>query len=40
MNSFARELGLTPTSRARIELPKENEEVDPMEEFLRTGRME
>ena len=39
MNSFARELGLTPSSRVRMELPKENEEVDPMEEFLRTGRM-
>jgi P27 family predicted phage terminase small subunit len=35
MQGFANELGLTPSSRARLNLPKENEEVDPMEEILR-----
>jgi P27 family predicted phage terminase small subunit len=40
MKAFASELGLTPTSRARMNLPKANEEIDPMEEFLRTGRMD
>jgi P27 family predicted phage terminase small subunit len=37
MQGFANELGLTPTSRARMNLPKENEEIDPLEEFLREG---
>jgi P27 family predicted phage terminase small subunit len=35
MNAFAAELGLTPSSRARMNLPKPNEEIDPMEELLR-----
>jgi P27 family predicted phage terminase small subunit len=39
MNAFARELGLTANGRARMDLPKGNVEVDPLEEFLETGRM-
>ena len=35
MNNFAAELGLTPTSRARMRLPKPDEEIDPMEALLR-----
>jgi P27 family predicted phage terminase small subunit len=35
MNAFAEELGLTPTSRARMNLPPENKELDPIEEILR-----
>lgn len=34
MQTFATELGLTPTSRARMNSPKANEEIDPMEELL------
>jgi P27 family predicted phage terminase small subunit len=34
MNNFASELGLTPSSRARMRLPKSNEELDPMETLL------
>jgi P27 family predicted phage terminase small subunit len=40
MQRFAAELGLTPTSRARMNLPKENEEVDPLEEFFREAERE
>jgi P27 family predicted phage terminase small subunit len=40
MQGFAEELGLTPTSRARMNLPKENKEIDPMEEILREVEME
>jgi P27 family predicted phage terminase small subunit len=35
MQTFAAELGLTPSSRARMNLPKANEEIDPIEEILR-----
>jgi len=34
MNAFAAELGLTPTSRARMRLSTPNEEIDPMEALL------
>jgi P27 family predicted phage terminase small subunit len=34
MNDFAAELGLTPSSRARMRLPDPNKEIDPMEELL------
>ena len=40
MQSFAAELGLTPTSRARMNLPKANEEIDPMEELLQEMEQE
>lgn len=40
MQGFAAELGLTPTSRARMNLPKENAEIDPMEELLCGGDKE
>jgi P27 family predicted phage terminase small subunit len=35
MQGFAEELGLTPTSRARMNLTPENKELDPIEEILR-----
>jgi P27 family predicted phage terminase small subunit len=35
MRAFAAELGLSPTSRARMGSPRPNEEIDPMEALLR-----
>lgn len=35
---FSSELGLSPTSRARLNIPDPNAEIDPLEVFLRTGR--
>jgi P27 family predicted phage terminase small subunit len=39
LQKFSAELGLSPSSRLRLEIPNPNEEVDPMEEFLNSGRM-
>jgi hypothetical protein len=35
LQTFTNELGLIPPSRARINLPKENVEDDPVEAFLK-----